>query len=177
MLDIPRRQAVIGVINSRAENHGKEHTPAVDIPIKFECDAKKYLPVFLRGASETSVDAFWMATDGSVRFPNLAPLEMKGKIENVDLIISQEELSERITTTLHEGKIMGVTLTPKNDHKMLVSLKYQCRPGDDDWKNIMHLMKEECWIQMIERQRTLDLEAGKDEAEKADEPEEEAAEA
>jgi hypothetical protein len=178
MLKIERRKALIGAINTRPENHGDQHVPAADLPVKFRCKASKFLPVFLRGATETSTDAFWMP-DGSVRFPALGPLKIKGKFENVEMVISEEELADRVVTTLQEGKIADIILKPENDGQMEVSFKFQCRPGDDDWKRLVHLMKEECWIQLIERQQVLDLESkgeSDDESEEEENEEEEAEE-
>lgn len=171
MLKLARRKALIGVINTRAENHGDEHVPGADIPIKFRGKASVLFPLFVRGATETSIDAFWMPDDGSVRFPALGPLAVKGKIESCEMVISQEELEERIITTLHEGNVSGISLKPENDGMVEVSCKYQCRPGDDDWKNLVHLMKEEVFIQVTERQAQLDLD--NEEQEDAPEAEEE----
>lgn len=158
MLKIERRKALIGAINTRPENHGDKHVPAADLPVKIKGKANKLFPMFVRGATETSTDAFWMP-DGSVRFPGLGPLKVKGNFENVEMVVSEEEMEERVITTLREGKVTDVILKPENDGMLEVSFKFQCRPGDDDWKRIVHLMKEECFMQLEERQRPLDLES------------------
>lgn len=154
MLKIPRRKVYVENLNTRPEKHGEESVPAADLKLAFTGAAKTFLPMLLPGASKDSIAAFWN-DDGSVRFPQLGVLPITGKKKGCDLTLIEEEFEEKIETKLPDGDVKGIKFEVLNDHQMRVTLTFQCEPQDNDWVRLAHLMQNECFFTLYEKQRSL----------------------
>jgi hypothetical protein len=140
MLHLNDREAKLGTsINSRAEMHGDQEVPAFDIPLSGIPLEESELNTLLQ--DESATESLYIPPNGNgrtmtePRFKGLAPLKLKDKIENAEVLIWIGMAKEPLT--LHACNLAKVTLEPKTGGTTLMSCQVQCTPTID--KSVMRL--------------------------------------
>jgi hypothetical protein len=150
----PRREFLIGKLNLRAELHGDEHVPAVDIPV--ECDGTKRDLDMLVRAQEGKFSDMIYGENGVLLVPDISPLRLSRKPENLQVII-HDQLTARgksLTFESCKAKDIEVILGPK--HKLKITFKLQLNIDPDrDSARLVRIMGEKREMEIVATQDDL----------------------
>lgn len=172
-----RRNAKIGVLNTRNEKHGKEaKVPAADLTIKFPLKLAELDTVVIVATDDMPKFSEVLFDDkGNLLTNMISPLKVNRKPEGLYIAIFDKELPTGTKTRGGKGKknqkpsgidpatalefdackAKDITLELGSGPNIMLSFKVALHPNDKDWARLINIMEQEREVVIEARQEEL----------------------
>jgi hypothetical protein len=172
-----RRNAKIGVLNTRNEKHGKEaKVPAADITIKFPLKLAELDTVVITATDDMPKFSEVMFDEkGNLLTNMISPLKVNRKPEGLYIVIFDKELPTGTKTRGAKAKkgqkangvdpatalefdackAKDITLELGSGPNLMLSFKVALHPNDKDWARLINIMEQEREVLIEARQEEL----------------------
>lgn len=172
-----RRNAKIGVVNTRNEKHGKEtKVPAADVTIKFPLKLSELDTVVITATDDMPKFSEVMFDEkGNLLTNMISPLKVNRKPEGLYIVLFDKELPTGTKTRGGKGKgkqkpngvdpatalefdackAKDITLELGSGPNIMLSFKVALHPTDKDWSRLINIMEQEREVTIEARQEEL----------------------
>jgi hypothetical protein len=156
MLELKDQKAKLASVNPRAENHGDEKKPAVDLKFETTCASDVLIPFHpeLRATVFKKPDQPDLLNQDdepgltALRFPSLGPLKWDWEGVNYNLTVDYG-LGGDSDIELEDCKVDGVRFEPLNGGSVTVTFRVIAHPDEGDTGKLCQLIQQDTVISLV----------------------------